>query len=110
MPRGRTGTDTDTSEGAQRLAWLEEERRRDKAILNELRKKQEQVCRELNMPYELAQCLTRQAELLGIPLGRPKEAKPMIEEAERLARQVGVEPLLREIHSIKGQISLASLF
>lgn len=53
MPRDRTETGTDPSEGAQRLEWLEEERRRDKAILNELRKKQEQYDSQLAHAQEV---------------------------------------------------------
>jgi hypothetical protein len=57
MPRGRTETDTDTSEGVQRLAWLEEQRLRDKAILNELRKKQEQYDSQLAHAQEVIEGL-----------------------------------------------------
>jgi hypothetical protein len=62
------------------------------------------------MPYELAQCLLQKAELLGIPLGRPKEAKPVIEEAEALGRLVGLAEFSKRIQLVKGQIAMASLF
>jgi len=57
MPRERTETGMDPSEGAQRLEWLEEERRRDKAILNELRKKQEQYDSQLAHAQEVMEGL-----------------------------------------------------
>ncbi len=75
-----------------------------------LRKKQEEICRKLSNPYELAQCLTKKSELLGIPMGQPKDAMPMIKEAEGLARQLGIESLTREVDSVKRQLQLASLF
>jgi DNA repair exonuclease SbcCD ATPase subunit len=57
MPRDRTETGRDATEGARRLDWLEEERRRDKATLNELLKKQEQYDSQLAHAQEVMEAL-----------------------------------------------------
>jgi len=43
MPRDEVETSIDATEAIRQLKWLEEERRRDKALLTELRKRQDQV-------------------------------------------------------------------
>jgi chromosome segregation ATPase len=57
MPRERTDSDRDATEGTPRLDWLEEERRRDKATLNELLKKQEQYDSQLAHAEEVIEGL-----------------------------------------------------
>jgi hypothetical protein len=47
MPRDEVGASIDATEAAQRLKWLEEERQRDKALLAELQKRQDQSDRQL---------------------------------------------------------------
>jgi hypothetical protein len=57
MPKDRTESDRDATEGTRRLDWLEEERRRDKATLNELLKKQEQYDSQLAHAQEVVEGL-----------------------------------------------------
>ncbi len=57
MPRDRTESGRDATEGTRRLDWLEEERRRDKATLNELVKKQEQYGSQLAHAQEVIEGL-----------------------------------------------------
>jgi chromosome segregation ATPase len=42
MPRERVDVDRDASEAAQKLGWLEQERQRDKAAIEQLRREQQQ--------------------------------------------------------------------
>ncbi|HUV73833.1 MAG TPA: hypothetical protein VMW79_05965 [Anaerolineae bacterium] len=69
MPRDRRETGMDPSEGAQRLEWLEEERRRDKAILNELRKNQEQYDSQLAHAQEVTERLEERLAQTPAELG-----------------------------------------
>jgi chromosome segregation ATPase len=57
MPRDKTESGRDTTAGTTRLDWLEEERRRDKATLNELLKKQEQYDSQLAHAEEVIEGL-----------------------------------------------------
>ncbi|MCJ7620369.1 MAG: hypothetical protein MUP64_09155, partial [Anaerolineae bacterium] len=42
MPRERVDVDRDASEAAQKLGWLEQERQRDKATIEQLRREHQQ--------------------------------------------------------------------
>ena len=75
-----------------------------------VRREEEAVCRRMKNPHLLALCLSRTAQLLGVPMGRPSEAKPMVEEAERLASGLGIEHLTEEVDRARADIAMASMF
>ena len=62
-------------------------------------KAQEVLCRELGSFVELAGCLANQA-LTCLKTGNRSEAKPLAEEAYRLAKKHG-HPALRSIKAIR---------
>ncbi len=47
MPRERVGAETDTTDAGQLMRWLDEERRRDKALLVELERRVEEQARQI---------------------------------------------------------------
>jgi hypothetical protein len=67
-----------------------------------LLEEQEQVCRQLDDPRSLATCLANRAALIGLSMGRPRDALPLAEEAYELASRHGMEtrklePLLERL-------------
>ena len=72
-----------------------------------LHKEEERLCRELGMPEGLAISLANQADVLGLGMGRPKEALPLAEEAYRLATTHGLVPLAKQIKEILDTIRVA---
>ena len=60
-------------------------------------KEVERLCRELGEMEGLANCLNNQAFLLADGLGRPAQALPLAEEAQRLAHEYGLARLAQEI-------------
>ena len=62
-----------------------------------LLKEEERICRQLGDPAGLAISLANQASLLGLTMGRPREALPLAEEAYRLASQHGLTALAEQI-------------
>ena len=65
-----------------------------------LAKEQEQICRELENPSELALSLANQALILVQNLNQPREALPRAKEAYDLALQHGLTALAEQIRSI----------
>jgi len=86
------------------------EDRMDNESALRLRDQQEKLCRELDIPLVLVQCLLKKAELLGVPMGRPKEAKPLVNEAVELAKKLDLDWLMKEAQKVGVAVSMASMY
>lgn len=74
-----------------------------------LRKDEETVCRDAGFQMELAYCLIKQAELLAVPLGRPREAQEVLKaamEMEGLTDWPGVAEYGRRV---QGDVAVAMM-
>ena len=65
-----------------------------------LHKETERICRQLGNPEGLAISLTNQASLLGVRMGRRREALPLVAEAYEVATQHGLTALARPIRQL----------
>ncbi len=63
----------------------------------EMHRENERISRELGRPEGIATALANQAALLGFRMGRPKEALPYAEEAYRLASEISLQALTKQI-------------
>jgi len=72
-----------------------------------LHKEKERLCRELGDPSGLAISMINQASILGLKMGRVREALPLAEEAVRLANRHGLSALARQIQTILEELRLA---
>ena len=73
-----------------------------------LLKQGEAICRELGVADGLAISLANQASILGLKLGRRKEALPKAEEALRLCAQAGLAPLAKQVQGLLDKIRAAA--
>ena len=88
MPRTEVESSTDATEAAQQLKWLEEERRRDKALLADLQRRQDQADGQLTH-------LEEAIERLGERLARSDEKLARSARFEKALQQFKDEILLQ---------------
>jgi len=72
-----------------------------------LLREKECICRELNTPDWLARTLVSRARLLLKEMGRPQEALPLADEAERLVTEHGLHALAEQIKPILDRVRSA---
>jgi len=65
-----------------------------------LHKEAERICRQIGNPEGLAISLTNQASLLGVRMGRRREALPLVAEAYEVATQHGLTALAGPIRQL----------
>jgi nephrocystin-3 len=70
-------------------------------------KEQERICRELGNQEGLATCLANQATLLSEQMGQPHEARPLAEEAHRIATEHHLVTLAQQTRAVKDSVQAA---